>query len=78
MVGTVGEVLELAVVGAESKVAIIVEGEVDKLSLEEAGIRHVVSVPDGAPKAVKDSEPSGLLAKEPQGYFVFPSHHQSP
>lgn len=33
---------------------IIVEGEVDKLSFEEAGILNVVSVPDGAPKAVKD------------------------
>ena len=28
---------------------IIVEGEMDKLALEEAGFRHVVSVPDGAP-----------------------------
>jgi twinkle protein len=29
--------------------AIIVEGEMDKLSLYEAGIKHTVSVPDGAP-----------------------------
>lgn len=29
--------------------AIIVEGEIDKLSLEEAGFKNVVSVPDGAP-----------------------------
>ena len=28
---------------------IVVEGEMDKLALEEAGFRHVVSVPDGAP-----------------------------
>lgn len=28
---------------------IIVEGEIDKLSLEEAGFSNVASVPDGAP-----------------------------
>jgi twinkle protein len=41
------------------KSAIIVEGELDKLALEEAGIRNVVSVPDGAPKGVKadDTDP---------------------
>ena len=33
---------------------IIVEGEMDKLALEQAGIRNVVSVPDGAPGKVKD------------------------
>ena len=33
---------------------IIVEGEMDKLALEEAGFTRVVSVPDGAPAAVKD------------------------
>lgn len=33
---------------------IIVEGEIDKLSLEEAGFRHVASVPDGAPGSVKE------------------------
>jgi twinkle protein len=43
---------------ADSKTTIIVEGEVDKLALEEAGIRNAVSVPDGAPKAVKPGEPS--------------------
>lgn len=32
---------------------IIVEGEMDKLSLEEAGFQNVVSVPDGAPARVK-------------------------
>lgn len=29
--------------------AIIVEGEMDKLSMEEAGLKHCLSVPDGAP-----------------------------
>jgi twinkle protein len=38
---------------ADVKTAIIVEGEPDKLALEEAGFRNVVSVPDGAPKTVK-------------------------
>jgi twinkle protein len=33
---------------------IIVEGEMDKLSLEEAGFRRVVSVPDGAVARVKE------------------------
>lgn len=33
---------------------IIVEGEIDQLSLAEAGVMNAVSVPDGAPKAVKD------------------------
>lgn len=31
--------------------AVIVEGEIDKLSLDVAGIRNAVSVPDGAPPA---------------------------
>ena len=35
---------------------IIVEGEMDKLALEEAGFRNVVSVPDGAPARVKDGD----------------------
>jgi twinkle protein len=35
---------------------IIVEGEMDKLALEEAGISNVVSVPDGAPSRVKEGE----------------------
>lgn len=35
---------------------IIVEGEMDKLALEEAGMRNVVSVPDGAPGEVKKGE----------------------
>lgn len=37
-----------------SSEVVIVEGEMDKLSFEEAGIRNVVSVPDGAPSRVKD------------------------
>lgn len=38
---------------------IIVEGEMDKLALEEAGILNVVSVPDGAPaKSKEDKLPS--------------------
>jgi twinkle protein len=39
------------------KTAFIVEGELDKLALEEAGITNVVSVPDGAPKQVMAGEP---------------------
>jgi twinkle protein len=48
---------------ADSKTAIIVEGEIDKLALEEAGIRNAVSVPDGAPKAVKSGAPDPADAK---------------
>ncbi|XP_077253340.1 twinkle homolog protein, chloroplastic/mitochondrial-like isoform X2 [Tasmannia lanceolata] len=35
---------------------IIVEGEIDKLSMEEAGYRNCVSVPDGAPPKVSNKE----------------------
>ncbi|XP_021907538.1 primase homolog protein-like, partial [Carica papaya] len=35
---------------------IIVEGEIDKLSMEEAGFRNCVSVPDGAPPSVSKKE----------------------
>ena len=35
------------IVGARE--IVIVEGEMDKLALEQAGIKNVVSVPDGAP-----------------------------
>ena len=31
-------------------------GEMDKLALEEAGLLNVVSVPDGAPRQVKEGE----------------------
>lgn len=33
-----------------------VEGEIDKLSMEEAGFRNCVSVPDGAPPSVSKKE----------------------
>ncbi|KEH28494.1 nucleic acid-binding protein, putative [Medicago truncatula] len=36
---------------------IIVEGEIDKLSLEEAGYQNCVSVPDGAPGKVSSKDP---------------------
>jgi twinkle protein len=36
---------------------IIVEGEIDKLSMEEAGYRNCVSVPDGAPPKVSSKLP---------------------
>ncbi|MFS7988265.1 putative DNA helicase [Helianthus anomalus] len=35
---------------------IIVEGEMDKLAMEEAGFRNCVSVPDGAPKKVSSKD----------------------
>ena len=38
----------------DSAEIVIVEGEMDKLALEEAGFRNVVSVPDGAPSRVKE------------------------
>lgn len=34
-----------------------VEGEIDKLSMEEAGFRNCVSVPDGAPARVANKVP---------------------
>ncbi|XP_052201911.1 primase homolog protein isoform X2 [Diospyros lotus] len=40
----------------ESGEIIIVEGEIDKLSMEEAGFRNCVSVPDGAPQKVSTKE----------------------
>jgi twinkle protein len=39
------------IVGARE--IVIVEGEMDKLALEQAGIKNVVSVPDGAPGKVR-------------------------
>jgi twinkle protein len=48
---------------ADGKTAIIVEGEPDKLACEEAGIRNVVSVPDGAPPTVKVGDPNPEDAK---------------
>ena len=35
------------------KEVIFVEGEVDKLSMEEAGSRNVTSIPEGAPASVQ-------------------------
>lgn len=42
----------------EASDIIIVEGEMDKLSMEEAGFRNCVSVPDGAPAKVSKEIPS--------------------
>lgn len=39
---------------AGSDDVVIVEGECDKLAFEEAGLRNVISVPDGAPSKVRD------------------------
>jgi twinkle protein len=36
------------------KEVIVVEGEIDALSLREVGFQNVISVPDGAPKIAKD------------------------
>jgi hypothetical protein len=38
-------------------VAFQVEGEIDKLSMDEAGYRNCVSVPDGAPPKVSGKIP---------------------
>ena len=48
---------------AKTKTAIIVEGECDKLAIEEAGVLNVVSVPDGAPRHVKAGDPDPEDAK---------------
>ncbi|KAA8514786.1 hypothetical protein F0562_017965 [Nyssa sinensis] len=40
----------------EADEIVIVEGEIDKLSMEEAGICNCVSVPDGAPQKVSTKE----------------------
>jgi twinkle protein len=47
---------------AEAEDVIIVEGECDKLALEVAGFRSVLSVPDGAPAKMRD-QPSDDDAK---------------
>jgi twinkle protein len=39
---------------ADDDAVIIVEGECDKLALEVAGYRHVISVPDGAPQKLRN------------------------
>ncbi|KAK3010668.1 hypothetical protein RJ639_011397, partial [Escallonia herrerae] len=44
---------------------IIVEGEIDKLSMEEAGFRNCVSIPDGAPPSVSTKDlPSEIEDKK--------------
>jgi twinkle protein len=48
---------------ADATEAIIVKGELDKLALDEAGIRNAVSVPDGAPEHVKPGAPDPDDAK---------------
>ena len=40
----------------EEDEVVIVEGEMDRLALYEAGVENVLSVPDGAPAKVKDGE----------------------
>ncbi|KAK6911115.1 TOPRIM domain, partial [Dillenia turbinata] len=40
----------------DEKDIIIVEGEMDKLAMEEAGCRNCVSVPDGAPQSVSPKD----------------------
>ncbi|XP_024021254.1 twinkle homolog protein, chloroplastic/mitochondrial isoform X1 [Morus notabilis] len=40
----------------EASDIIIVEGEMDKLAMEEAGFRNCVSVPDGAPPCVSEKD----------------------
>ena len=40
----------------EARDIIIVEGEFDKLSMEEVGYRNCISVPDGAPTKVSTKE----------------------
>ncbi|XP_033511659.1 primase homolog protein isoform X3 [Nicotiana tomentosiformis] len=52
----------------EADEIIIVEGEIDKLSLEEAGIPNCVSVPNGAPQAITSKE---LLPPEEDTRFSY-------
>ncbi|XP_060193216.1 primase homolog protein isoform X2 [Lycium barbarum] len=44
----------------EADEIIIVEGEIDKLSVEEAGFPNCVSVPNGAPQTIASKEPLPL------------------
>src|SRR5262245_27114172 len=50
------------IVGADT--VFIVEGEIDKLSLAEAGIASVISVPDGAPTPPEDGDYSSAKASD--------------
>ncbi|CAK0787500.1 hypothetical protein CVIRNUC_010720 [Coccomyxa viridis] len=52
----------------DSGEVIVVEGEMDKLALEEAGITNVVSVPDGAPRQVKEG---GLPPPEEDTKYLY-------
>lgn len=52
----------------EAEEIIIVEGEIDKLSVEEAGFPNCVSVPNGAPQSSASKE---LLPLEETGYQIF-------
>uniref|UniRef100_A0A804L712 SF4 helicase domain-containing protein n=1 Tax=Musa acuminata subsp. malaccensis TaxID=214687 RepID=A0A804L712_MUSAM len=52
----------------QSSDVIIVEGEIDKLSMEEAGYRNCVSVPDGAPAQVSKGP---LVAAEEDTKFQY-------
>lgn len=52
----------------EADEIIIVEGEIDKLSVEEAGYPNCVSVPNGAPQSIASKE---LLPPEETGYQIF-------
>lgn len=52
----------------EADEIIIVEGEIDKLSVEEAGFPNCVSVPNGAPQGIASKE---LLPLEETGYQIF-------
>jgi len=49
---------------AEDNVIIIVEGECDKLAMEQMGFRNCVSVPDGAPSKVSGSVPAPEVDKK--------------
>ena len=56
---------------ATSGEIIIVEGEMDKLSLNEAGIWNVVSVPNGAPAKVSDNSEVGEIIREADVNFSY-------
>jgi twinkle protein len=56
----------------DDKIVIVVEGEIDKLALEVAGFRNVLSVPDGSPEKLKDGEPS-----KDDGKFQFLANSES-
>ena len=53
---------------------IIVEGEIDVLSVREAGNPFVVSVPDGAPPAIDDAADSDLIEPKHDTKYSFLLH----